>query len=302
MVEKPVIKRYLDPDIFEGVKTDFKRLVKIINNSGGEYSLQLRENYFNIYYQGNSLAKVMPHGNGKYIAEIHKKFVQGNILAKLKELSTNKPYSRAVNTSTKSSRIRFEIERHNIHRFFQKVYLTSISSNIHKINAGEEITFEQVLITDNPPSDKFIIIDRQVGDHKDRALIDLLALRRGTGEKKFHFLVIEVKLGKNYELREKVGYQLNGYVKRIRQYITDYVHCYEENYRQKWELGLFQPFESNLPSTIEIDQESKTVAGLIVVGGYSQIGKKALDDFGRTINENEWKIEIQQMRREIKTN
>jgi hypothetical protein len=295
MDARRVIKRYLDPDRFERVKTDLKPLVRIINNSYGEYNFQLRENYFDIYYQGNALAKVTPNTNGTYSTVIHKEFLTDRIRENLKKYSSIKE-----STGGKSQHVRFVVRPRKFHQFFQSNHLKSISGRIRKRGYGEEITFEQVLITDNPPSDKFIIIDRQVAEHKNKAQIDLLALRRDSEDKPFHFVVIEVKLGRNPELHEKVGSQLNGYVRHIRKYIKDYVDCYRENYRQKKELGLFDPFSPNLPAEIEIDESENSVEGLIVVGGYSQLAEKALGTLRRKIREKGWPIKVQQMRNEIR--
>jgi len=286
-----VIERYLElgADRWEKTKQGLKRLVRLINGSGEEYSLQLRKNYFNVYYQGNSLSKVIPNRNGTYTAEIHKKFAQGETLKKLERYSVNKPSQKATDSS---EHIRFTIRTQNFHQFFQRSNVNSLSSRIRAVHNGEEITFEQVLITDNPPSERFIIIDRQVADHVNRAQIDLLALRRDSVDKPFHFLVIEVKLGRNPELRDKVGRQLNGYVDHIRKYMKDYVTCYKKNYRQKKELGLFDP---GLPNEVEIDEDEKTVEGLIVPCGYSQLAEQALGNLRQKIEQNQWDIRVKQM-------
>ena len=298
MVERPIIQRYLSPDIWEKTKKDLtlKRLVRLINSYGGEYSLQLRENYFNIYYQGNSLAKVTPHRNGTYTAKIHEEFLQlkksDKILRKLKQYSSINETSQ--NARGKRKYVIFRIHPGKLYHFFQSNHLKALNSNIRAVHSGEEITFEQVLITDNPPSKNFIIIDRQVADHRSKAQIDLLALKRDSVDEMFHFVVIEIKLGKNPELREKVGSQLNWYVDHIREYMKDYVDCYKENYRQKKELGLLG---SGLPNDIEIDKN--TVEGLIVVGGYSGLAGKALKNLCQKIREKRWDIKVQRMRNKI---
>ena len=298
-MEHPVIERYLGPHIWEKVGKDptIRRLVRLINTSGGEYSLQLRENYFNIYYQGNSLAKVIPNKNGTYSAVIHREFLQldkwDRILGKLKQYSSSSEISRNVKGSRRY--VTFRIHPGKLYHFFQSEHLKALSSNIRAVHSGEEITFEQVLITDNPPSNNFIIIDRQVADHKNKRQMDLLALKRASVDKPFHFVVIELKLGKNPELHGKVGDQLNKYVKHIRKFMKDYVGSYKETYRQKKHLGLF---DSSLPNDIEIDKN--TVEGLIVVGGYSGLAKKALANLCHNIKENRWDIKVQQMRNEIK--
>jgi hypothetical protein len=291
MEQKMVIRRYfeLDADRWEKTKRYLLPLVRLINNSGGEYSLQLREGYFNIYYQGNSLARVTPNKNGTYTASIHEKFAQGETLKKLERYSVNKPSQHAGNHSRY---VYFNIRPQNLRQFFQRSNINSLSSRIQAVHNGEEITFEQALITDNLPSENFVIIDRQVADHVSRAQIDLLALRRDTTDNPFHFLLIEVKLGRNPELYEKVGRQLSGYVDHIRKYIKDYVACYKENYRQKRELGLF---DSSLPDTIDIDAEEETVEGMVVVCGYSQLGVQAIANLSQKMVENKWDFKVNQM-------
>ena len=289
-----IIERYLElgADKWEKTKKDLQRLVRLINTSGGEYSLQLRENYFNIYYQGNSLSKVIPNRNGTYTAEIHERFLTDRILENLKKYSVVKK-----TTGKKSDYVRLTIQPQNLHQFFQRSNINRLSSKIREVHNGEEITFEQVLITDNPPQKEFIIIDRQVADHENKAQMDLLSLRRDSIDKPFHFLVIEVKLGRNTELREKVGRQLNEYVDHIRKHINDYATCYKKNYRQKKQLGLFDSFDPCLPNEVEIDENKKTVEGLVVVCGYSQLAEQTLKNLRQKIKETRWDVKVQQMPR-----
>lgn len=298
MDARPIIERYLDDKVLERAERELSPLVRLINNSYGEYNLQLRENYFNIYYQGNSLAKVIPNKNGTYSASIHKKFAQGDTLKKLERYSVNKPSQSA---RSKGKHVSFSIRPQNLHQFFRWSNINSLSSRIRAVHNGEEITFEQVLMTDNPPSEKFTIIDRQVADHTSRAQIDLLALERDSVDKPFHFLVIEEKLGRNSDLKGKVCIQLKTFIDRVKKYIDDYVDCYEKNYRQKKELGLFDPFDDRLPDKVEIDRNENTVAGLILVGGYSQLADKVLKrNLCPKIKKNRSHIKVQQMRNEIR--
>jgi hypothetical protein len=305
MVKRPVIQHYLSHNIWEKTKGDptLKGLVRLINSYGGEYSLQLRENYFNIYYRGNSLANVRPNSNGDYTAKIHKEFLKRSndepdkiLLWKLVQYTT---YRASRNAKGNHKYITFPIQPKKLYHFFQSKHLKALSSNIRKRGYGEEITFEQVLITDNPPTENFIIIDRQVADHSSKAQIDLLALRRDSADKPFHFVVIEVKLGRSSELQERVGKQVNSYVDRVRKHMQDYVNCYKENYRQKKELGLFDPSGHRLPKEIEIDTDERTVEGLIIVGGYSGLAKQALETLCKTIREKQWDIKVYQLQNKI---
>ena len=289
--EKSVIERYLkqDEEGLERVARELKYLVRLINSSGGEYSLQLRDNYFNIYYQGNSLAKVIRNNNDTYSVLIHQEFVKDGLCEKLEEFSSNKP---TVSRESGSKYINFKIKPQSMLQFFQRNNLNNLSGKIRQVHNGEEITMEQVMITDNPPSPTFIIIDRQVADYIHWARIDLLAVKRDSLQDRFHFIVIEVKLGRNPELREKVGEQVNGYVDHIREYILDYAKCYQENYRQKKNLGLFS---SDMPGAIVINTDPETVEGIVVSCGYSQLAEANIEALKKTIGKNRWNIKVVQM-------
>jgi len=136
---------------------------------------------------------------------------------------------------------------------------------IRDVNHSEELTFEQILIADNPPSPEFLLIDRQVTDHHMHRRLDLLGLRR-LERGRYGFVVIEVKLGKNGELSEAVAEQLEHYVNHIREYAAAYANCYQTTYKQKRRLGLIDG--KSMPDEIEID--GSQVEGLVVVGGYWQ--------------------------------
>jgi hypothetical protein len=273
---------------WEAIKSDLKPLVKLINNSDEEYNLQIRRDCFNIYYQGNSVAQVTPRRNHTYSVRIHGKFVSGRMRKKLASYSLGK--------QSKSGYIYFNVKNEKLHQFFQRKHLDIISGQIRKVHNGEEITMEQVIVTDNPPSPDFFIIDRQVADHLNWARIDLLALRRAETSK-HHFVVYEIKLGRNSELREKAGKQVSNYVKHIREHIDDYAYCYEKNYVQKKQLGLFKNTDNPMPDGILIDREPNSVEGIVVAGGYSQLAKKNTEQLYGAIQRNGWDIRVKQMRR-----
>jgi hypothetical protein len=289
-----IIERYfkVDTEIFNSIVKNLKLLISIINNSCGEYSLQLREDSFNVYYRGNSIADVNVNKNGTYSISIHTRFCT-NILDNLRE------YSSDARESKNKKYYIFKVLPETFHQFLQKKHITKLASNIRDVNAGEETAFEQVLITDNPPNLNFIIIDRQIQDHGTRGQIDLIALKRETLNEPFHFIAIENKLGRNVELNSYVADQIYNYVQHIRLNIIDYINCYKENYRQKKILGLFEPYGTNFPEEIEIDDDINTVQGLIIVGGYSQLADRALKNLRPIIQEKCPEIKIQQMRRII---
>jgi len=290
-IRRPVITRYFNQEGEQWANTinELKPLVRLVNASTGEYSLQLREDYLDIYYQGNAIAKVQPNKNGTYSVSIHRKFISNKLLERLDQYSEIKHVTK--NESAKGY-FRFRIKARDFKAFFQRSHVNSIISKIRAVHNGEEITMEQVIITDNPPDRDFIIIDRQVADHSNWSRIDLLAIKRDSTNE-FHFVVIELKLGRNAELRGKAGKQVSDYVTHIKQNMADYIKCYQRNYCQKKQLGLF---DDEMPDNISINADIDSVEGIVVACGYSQIASENITSLHKAIEKNRWNIEVHQMR------
>ena len=184
------IKRYLSENRFDNFKKDIvagrNPLIDTIKNSGGELDLQFRpENKLNIYYKGNSLAGIEVQVNN-YVVKIHEKFDPINSAGK----NSAKRFPRN-RFKRKGNYYKIKLERDELLKFFQNKIIESLSANIKSVNNGEEITFEQSLITDNLDCEDIIIIDRQVGGGIE-GMLDLLALKK-TNSGKYTFVVLEVK-------------------------------------------------------------------------------------------------------------
>lgn len=252
-----IIERYLKEENLERFRRDFKFLLNAANNSFGEIELAFRKGRVSVYYRGNSLATIHFRPAGLYNVVIHKRFLNGVDLDDLKK-----------KVIKKSSYFHIPVNAQDAHRLLQRKNLTKIKKAIRDVNHSEELIFEQILITDNQPSPRFMIIDRQVQDSSmPKGLprrLDLLGLRR-LKDGRYGFVVIEVKMGNNGELSEAVAKQLNAYVRHISRKAKAYKDCYEKNYEQKRKLKLI---DGDMPEHVEID--GKHVEGVIVVGGYSQ--------------------------------
>lgn len=264
------IKRYLSENRFDNFKKDIATgrnpLIDTIRNSGGELDLQFRpKNKLNIYYKGNSLAGVEVQVKN-YVVKIHEKFKP--IHSADKDDGKRFPENRFKKIDKNYYKIK--LERGELLNFFQKNIIESLSANIKSVNNGEEITFEQSLITDNLDCEDIIIIDRQVGGGGIEGMLDLLALKK-TNSGKYKFVVLEVKLGNNKDLEGKVVGQIIDYMNSIRNNIKTFKKCYETNYAQKKEIGLFPDY---FPDSITIDDK---VDGKIVVGLYSKIGEQYIN-------------------------
>jgi hypothetical protein len=251
-----IIERYFSEDIFNHIKSDFGFLIDKIIKSGFEYDLQIRDNYFNLYYKGNSMGKISYSTKTElYKVIIHNKFID----KKIKERFKPKEGTNLV----------FMLIKDQLHPLFSSQNLLSMAQKVKGIYYQEENTFEQMLMTDNVNRPDLIIIDRQIVDKTARTRIDLLALTQKKNND-YRFCIIEVKLGNNPELRNDVITQLKGFINRISNNFEDYKKCYELNFRQKQELGLIAP---SLKINIVPD-----VLGVVVVLGYSGIAKKSIEE------------------------
>jgi len=253
------INRYFTQDNLRRVTRDFRFLVKLVQTSYGEYDMAIRDNYFNIYYKGNSLAKIEPKNDDQYKTSINSKFFVDTSADDVRYYTSKR---------VSGDYISLTLTAKQLHPFFQRKHLTQFASRIKQEHNGEEIDFEQSLITDNLDKEGILFIDRQITDSKlGRKRLDLLALRQADGHR-YKFLVCEVKLGSNTELKGKVADQLDVYVEHIQEYFEDYKRCYEEHYIQKKALGLI-----TVPGYDSIEIVNP-VEGIILVGGYSGIAKK----------------------------
>lgn len=264
------IQRYFTEARFDKFRNDIvsgvNPLPQTIRNSGGELDLQFRpDNRFNIYYKGNSLAEVQVQ-NENYKVKIHEEFDPVGSAGKDKK-------KRFAAERFKKSGKYFNISLNSgeLLKFFQVEIIKALSSRIKSVNNGEEITFEQCLMTDNLDCEDLIIIDRQVGGGGITGFLDLLALKK-IKKGKYRFVVIEVKLGNNKDLKGKVVGQVEDYIKGIKNNISEFKKCYEKNYAQKKRIGLFPAF---FPDAIQIDEE---VEGKIIVGLYSKIGDEYIQE------------------------
>lgn len=263
------IKRFFDEDKFARMQSDFNFLLETVKNSNGEFYLALRNNGFNLYYKGNSLAKVSFDKPQKgYKVQIHKEFFSGTKADKDVRFNMSKK-------DLAGGYVSLAVKSDQLHPLFQKQYLGEFCSRIKVANNGEEITFEQMIITDNMDREDLVIIDRQVTDEQLRLKrMDLLALKQ-VESRKFGFWVIEVKLGNSPELREKVAEQLEFYVSHIRNQFNEYKYCYEKNYCQKKKLGLF-----TRPSYEQIEIVPE-ISGCVVVVGYSGVAQEQINNLKR---------------------
>ncbi len=128
-----------------------------------------------------------------------------------------------------------------------------------------------MLITDNRDREDLILMDRQVTDTQlNGKRMDLLTLKQIQGEK-YQFLVLEVKIGNNTELKAQVAHQLRTYIRHVDDHFQGYKYCYEKQYVQKKKIGIIEE-----PAWDEIEI-TPGASGMIAVGGYSGIAEEQIE-------------------------
>lgn len=271
------MKRFLKNDQLEMVEKYMKYLIKRVQDYAGEFDIQLRNGYLSIYYKGNSLAKVSPKPkNNEFLFEVNKTFKFDKIIESKKDHRF--PVKEIMKNGSDGYQ-KARVPAHQVHSFFNAQMINKLASAIKKTGFSEEITFEQSLITDNWNRKDFIIIDRQIQLQGSRAnRMDLLALKeRQNG--KYNFVVLEVKIGNNKELKSEVTYQLESYTRLIENNFEIFKESYEENYRQKRYLNILgyknDVYDEDWTKEIEIED---SVEGRVVVGLYSGIGSRYIRD------------------------
>ncbi len=258
------MKRYIDNPLWNQIQKDFKFLFQSITKSNGELDIRLRDQSFNIYHRGNSLASVcFSNKKAVYIIEINSKFSDGVFDKDIRIIGCKtSPNGAAVS--------KYFVPVTLLHPFFQEKYLKKLVSNIKKVNYSGELVFEQMLITDNLYNSQLLIIDRQVSETAlNRKRMDLLGLQH-VKDNKFHFVVLEVKLGNNKELKSDVGIQLNDYINHIEKNFIDWKLNYEVVYKQLKQLCIYPNF------TIDQIEIVDPVEGWVVVGHYSGIANQSI--------------------------
>ena len=151
-----MVKRYFNEENFARLQNDFEFLIKIIKSFKGELEFSIRDNYFNLYFRGNSAAKVSFLPNGTYRIEINNKFYPPSLIKDKRFSDTQSGDYQVIKTTSGL-----------LHPLLQKRSLKEIYSKIKNVNFSEELVLEQMLITDNLNRDDLILIDRQAQDYSN---------------------------------------------------------------------------------------------------------------------------------------
>jgi hypothetical protein len=191
---------------------------KVIADS--DLTLEIRDNYINIYYKGNSLLKLSESISGRYKADIHEKFRDGLDIP-----------------------LDF-VDQDTTSKFLKNIPLMKENIIIHGKHSLE-IEYEQMIIRANNfeprNNSEYFIIDRQYAVGKQRFDLagifwDRKARRKG---QEVDLCFIEVKFALNQDI-SKVHNQLKRYYEVISPIAKNIAVEGETIFRQKIELGLYK--------------------------------------------------------------
>lgn len=227
-----------------------------------DLDLQIRENYINIYFKGNSLLKLEESKPGKYRVTIDPKFIGRSNIPDLNDEESTKIFLRQV-PKLKERMIRFG-------------------------KSSLEIEYEQLIIRANNHeprnNSEYFIIDRQYATPTGR--FDLTGFywnrnRRRKGQE-VPLCYMEVKFALNTDIKD-VHHQIERYyyeIQRNTKYIAEEA---EIILRQKLELGLFDQAADRLEAmkTLKISKDIDEYQFILVLVDYNPYSKQlALEKLG----------------------
>lgn len=227
-------------------------LSEIINRvrKDKDLDLQIRENYLNIYYKGNSLLKLTEKPTQKYKVEIHEKFCG----------DWNIPYL---------------YDQQTTQEFLKQLPLLKENSILTE-KLSLEIEYEQLLIRANNleqrNNNEYFIIDRQYTSDSGR--FDLMGIfwngeyRRK--DQKVPLCFMEVKFALNSDLKT-VHEQIDRYYQKIKSDIQNISQEAEVILKQKLALGLMNKDQARMDAmkTLKISEKIEDVQFIIVLIDYN---------------------------------
>jgi len=216
-----------------------------------DLDLQIRENYINIYYKGNSLLKLEERGEGGFKVDIHEKF----------KGALNIPKNLTNETQTLDFLRSLPVLKENI---------------IEHGKSSLEIEYEQLIIRANNLEPKnnseYYIVDRQYAT-SNRSRFDLTGIywpsegRKRGQEVPLSFM--EVKFALNSDIRN-ISNQIATYYDYIQKNSEDISSEAETVFKQKLELNLFnQKDRLDALKTLKISSDVNTYQFIVVLVDYN---------------------------------
>jgi len=243
--------RKLSENFIDNLKNGFLSPItqEVINDK--DLDLQIRDNYLNIYFKGNSLLKLSEAPNFKYKVDIHPKFLLG----------TNIP--------------NFIKNRVDTDLFLKAVPI--LKDNILKNKKSTlEVEYEQLIIRANNQekrnNSEYFIVDRQYAIDNER--FDLLGVcwDRNLRRKNQTIMpcLMEVKFALNTDIRE-AHKQLLRYYEKIQKNMAKLSQELETMFRQKLQLGIYMQDPNRLEAmkTLKVSNDLSLFQFILILVDYN---------------------------------
>jgi hypothetical protein len=217
-----------------------------------DLDLQIRQNYLNIYYKGNSLLKLSETRKNRYQVNIHPKFLGDQPISGLDD-----------EASVEAFLVRIPRLKENI--------ITHGKSSL-------EIEYEQLIIraNNNEPRNntEYFIIDRQYTAEK-RERFDLTGIfwsrskKRSKGQE-VPLCLIEIKFALNREIRQ-LHRQLSAYHQSLQDQFQNIVTESQHVFRQKLDLGLYNQPQDRVEAlkTLQISSDFDKTQFILILVDYN---------------------------------
>lgn len=249
--------RQLDRKFMDALTQGFLRPILSTVKKDKDLDLQIRNNYINIYYKGNSILKLteLDEETNQYKADIHAKFLDG--IGDIENQVVNDTW---------------------VKRYLE--YLPKFKDNI--LSNGKksmEIEYEQLIIRANNLEERvnseYFIIDRQyVGEKESSDRFDLTGIywsgkNRKRGQK-VPLVCMEVKYSLNKDIQE-IDEQLNRYYVHLEKRIKTIADESTIVLKQKLELGIIVPDKERREtlSTLSISDSINEVQFVVILVDYN---------------------------------
>jgi hypothetical protein len=247
--------RGLSDSFFECLQSGFLSGITESAKGDPDLNLEIRDNYINVYYKGNSLLKLSETSSAQYKAVIDKKFLAG--------LSFPLVFTEG-----------------NIDQFRSAIPL--IKQNIVKVGTRSlEIEYEQMIIRANNyeprNNSEYFIVDKQYAVKEGR--YDLTGIfwerTRRRRNQEVPVCLMEIKFALNTDISE-VHEQIYRYYESIKPRAAEFATEMQLVFRQKIDLGLYIQPKERLAAlrTLEFSKEIEKFQFILVLVDYNPNSSK----------------------------
>jgi hypothetical protein len=245
--------RALSPRFMQDLTTGFLSPLPDMVHLDPDLDLQIRQDYLNIYFKGNSLLRLQDCGLGRYRPNIHEKFTCGLVLQDFVDPETLRVFLDAV-----------PLLKKNI---------------LYNAKFSIETEYEQLIIRANNyqphNNSEYFILDRQVVGGK-AGRFDLTGFFWSRNRRRKHQVVplclMEVKYALNRDIQH-IDEQVKRYFNSIDP--ESFAQEAEIMLQQKLELGLFKQRKEQLEAmkTLTFFRELKNFRILLILIDYNPHSK-----------------------------